>query len=165
MRVAVAYTQSRQQVREQSWGLSHWLGYILLLVLLLSMINGVMPQIEMAIFSGHVQIPTVVLKLLMIAIAVLGVLIKRKLGTPAPILLAWATLLTYLFFEVVFFTFFANYPLIYIVYSFESTLYFLLLLPLLYAFKETVDERQVATIITWLFMPLNHSQQSSSNSL
>jgi uncharacterized integral membrane protein len=154
MRVAVAYTQRRQQVREQSWGLGHWLGYILLLVLLLSMINGVMPQIEMAIFSGHVQIPTVVLKLLMIAIAVLGVLIKRKLGTPAPILLAWATLVTYLFFEAVFFTFFANYSLIYIVYSFESTLYFLLLLPLLYAFKETVDERQIATIITWLFVPL-----------
>lgn len=50
MRAAVAYIHSSQQARAQSWGLSHWLGYILLLVLLLSMINGLMPQAEIALF-------------------------------------------------------------------------------------------------------------------
>ena len=154
MRAAVAYTHSRPQARAQSWGLSHWLGYILLLVLLLSMIDGLMPQTEMAIFSGHVLIPTVVLKWLVIAIAGLGVLIKRKLGVPIPMLSAWVTLVTYLLFEAIFFTLSANYSLIYVAYSFESALYFLLLLPLLYTFKETVDERQIATLITWLFVPL-----------
>ena len=154
MRASVAYIHSSPQARAQSWGLSHWLGYILLLVLLLSMTDGLMPQAEIALFAGHVLIPTVVLKWLVIAIAVLGVLIKRKLGTSIPILLAWLTLVTYLLFEAIFFTLSANYSLIYVAYSFESTLYFLLLLPLLYTFKETVDERQIATLITWLFVPL-----------
>jgi hypothetical protein len=123
-------------------------------VLLLSVIDGLMPQAEMALFAGHVLIPAVVLKWLVIVIAVLGVLIKRKLGTSIPMLYAWATLVTYLLFEALFFTLTTNYSPQYIVYSFEATLYFLLLLPLLYSFKETLEERQISTVITWLFVPL-----------
>ena len=77
----------------------------------------------MALFSGHVLIPSVVLKWLVIAIAVLGVLIKRKLETSRQVLYAWVVLVTYLLFEAAFFTLAANYPLIYIAYSFEATLY------------------------------------------
>ena len=123
MRSAVAYTHSRPQTLVQRRRFRHWLGYILFLVLLLSMIDGLMPQAEMALFSGHVLIPSVVLKWLVIAIAVLGVLIKRKLETSRQVLYAWVVLVTYLLFEAAFFTLAANYPLIYIAYSFEATLY------------------------------------------
>ena len=154
MRSAVACISSRPQARAQGWRLSHWLGHILFPVLLLSMIDGLMPQAEMALFAGHVLIPAVVLKWLVIAIAALGVLIKRKLGTSIPMLYAWTTLVTYLLFEAIFFTLTTNYSLTYILYSFEATLYFLLLLPFLYPFKEAVEERQISTVITWLFVPL-----------
>lgn len=154
MRSAVAYTHSRPQTLVQRRRFRHWLGYILFLVLLLSMIDGLMPQAEMALFSGHVLIPSVVLKWLVIAIAVLGVLIKRKLETSRQVLYAWVVLVTYLLFEAAFFTLAANYPLIYIAYSFEATLYFLLLLPLLYAFKDVLEERQISAAIAWLFVPL-----------
>lgn len=154
MRSVVTYMSSRPQATAQRWRLSHWLGRILFVVLLLSMIDGLMPQAEMALFAGHVLIPTVVLKWLVIAIAVLGVLIKRKLGTFSQVLYAWAVLVIYLFFEAIFFTLTTSHSPQYIVYSFEATLYFLLLLPFMYAFKETVEERQVSSVIMWLFVPL-----------
>lgn len=50
MKSAVAFISSRPQARAQGWLLNHWLGRILFLVLLLSMINGMMPQAEMAFF-------------------------------------------------------------------------------------------------------------------
>jgi uncharacterized membrane protein len=78
MKSAVTFISSRPQARAQGWLLNHRLGCILFLVLLLSMINGMMPQAEMAFFSGHVLIPTVALKWLMIVIAAFGVLKKKK---------------------------------------------------------------------------------------
>ena len=154
MRSAVAYISSRPQAHTGDWRLSHWLGHILFLVLLLSMIDGLMPQAEMALFSGHVLIPTVVLKMLVIAIAALGVLIKPKLGWTKQVLYAWVALVTYLVFEALFFTLTTSYSSIYILYSFETTLYFLLILPFMFAFKETIDERRISTVIMWLYAPL-----------
>lgn len=154
MKSAVTFISSRPQARAQGWLLNHRLGCILFLVLLLSMINGMMPQAEMAFFSGHVLIPTVALKWLMIVIAAFGVLIKPRSATPISIILAWLILLIYLLFEAIIFTLTKNYSLVYIAYSYEATLYFLLLLPLLYAFKETVKERQIITLIMCLFLPL-----------
>ena len=154
MRSAVAYTHSRPQTLVQRRRFRHWLGYILFLVLLLSMIDGLMPQAEMALFAGHVLIPTVILKGIMIAIAALGMLIKPKFEVPRQVLYAWAALVGFLVFETFLFIATTNYSLLYIDYSFEATLYFLLLLPFMYAFKETVDERQVSRVIMWLFVPL-----------
>jgi len=154
MRSTVTYISNQPQARAQEWLLSHWLGRILILVLLLSMIDGMMPQVEMALFAGHVLIPTVALKWLIIAIAALGVLIKPRLATTIPMIFAWIALVTYLLFEAMNFTLTKNYSLVYVAYSFEATLYFLLLLPLLYAFKETVKEQQVSAVIMWLFVPL-----------
>ena len=151
---AVTYISGRQQTHAQEWRTGQWLGRILFLVLLLSMIDGLMPQAEMAIFSGRVLIPTVILKVLMIAIAALGMLFKPKLCTPGQILYAWAALVTYLLFEATFLILTTKYSLPYIAYSFEATVFFLLLLPFMYAFKETIDERQVSRVIMWLFVPL-----------
>ncbi len=154
MRSAVAHARSRPQASARGWRLSQWLGHLLFLVLLLSMIDGLMPQAEMALFSGHVLIPTVVLKALVIAVAALGVLIKPKLGTTRQVLYAWVALVTYLIVEALFFTLTTRYSSIYILYSFEATLYFLLILPFMFAFKETIDEGQISTVIMWLFAPL-----------
>jgi len=101
-----------------------------------------------------VLIPTVALKWLIIVIAAFGVLIKPRSATPISIILAWLILLIYLLFEAINFILTKNYSLVYIAYSYEATLYFLLLLPLLYAFKETVKERQIITLIMCLFLPL-----------
>lgn len=154
MSSAIAYRSGRLQTHAKEWRISQWLGRILFVVLLLSMIDGLMPQAEMALFAGHVLIPAVVLKWLVIAIAVLGMLIKRKIGTSSQVIYAWAALMIYLSFEGLFFTLTTNYSTQYIVYSFEATLYFLLLLPFMYAFKDTVDERRVSSVIMWLFVPL-----------
>lgn len=154
MNAAVTYVYSRPLGNSQVGRISHWLGNGLLILLLLSVVDGLMPQTEMAIFTGHVLIPAVVLKWLMIATAALAVLIKYKLGVPGHILRGWLPLVIYLLFEAIYFAITKNYSLAYIFYSFETTLYFLLLLPFLYSLKGSAGERRISTMIAWLFVPL-----------
>ncbi|MGE4530471.1 MAG: hypothetical protein AB7C98_04010 [Acidithiobacillus sp.] len=154
MRSSAAYTPNWSQILVQRERLRYWLGYAILILLLLSLIDGLMPQAEMALFSGHVLIPTVAVKWFMMAIMILGVFIRSKLVVPRKVLYAWTVLVFYLLFEAMFFALNKEYSLNYIVYSLEATLYFLLVLPLLYAFKDVLEESKITTMISWLFAPL-----------
>jgi hypothetical protein len=150
----VQSTLSASNTGSQRMYLTHALGVILLGIVLLSMINGLMPQAEMAIFAGHVPIPSVVLKFTMILIAGMGILISRKVNAPPKVIYAWMILVEYVLFEFLFFTISKGFSLEYIAYSIEATLYFLLLLPFFYTLKRTVDEGKIIKIILLLFFPL-----------
>lgn len=154
MRTAGVYIASDTKSVASVWSLRKMLGQLLFVTLLLSMINGLMPQAEMAVFAGHVLIPAVILKWVMILIAVVGVLIKAKSGATRHVIYAWVVLGAYLVIEAIFFTLTTSFSSIYILYSFEASLYFLLIVPFMFVFKESVNERHVFILIMWLFVPL-----------
>lgn len=102
MRTAGVYITSDMKSVASVWSLRRFLGHILFVALLLSMINGLMPQVEMFLFDGNLLIPTVVLKFVVILIAVLGVIIKSRLSLPKNLTYALEILVLYLVLETVF---------------------------------------------------------------
>lgn len=130
------------------------LGYFLLVIMTLTLIDGIIPQVEIAFFSGHILIPTVVLKYFYIGISLLGLASTTRSSTSEQLFMLWLITVAYLLMELLIFRISNGYSFIYIIYSFEATLYFLLLLPVTYVFRASVDEQRIIRLFMLLFVPL-----------
>ena len=75
------------------------LGWIVFILWFPLEIGSLMPLVEMAIFNGHVPVPTATLKFLLIPLLLVALVLRRSVRMPNDILFAWCALISYLVFD------------------------------------------------------------------
>lgn len=121
------------------------LGWIVFILWFPLEIGSLMPLVEMAIFNGHVPVPTATLKFLLIPLLLVALVLRRSVRMPNDILFAWCALISYLVFDAANLLIRNGLPLEYILFSYNASYIILILLPMFFAVRETISQ----TTVTW----------------
>ena len=109
----------------------------------------------MAILHGT-PLPNLAVKVVFLGIVVLGWLISpRSNGVPRRLRLAWAAFVTYVLIESAYFVFSMGYSLSFVFFSYNAYYFAILLLPMLFHFRQTLSESAVTRSLLLSFIPLS----------
>jgi len=108
-------------------------GYIFLLIFFLWIVDGTLPQIQIALFSGRILIPAIILKITLSFVICAALIVRslssRKLIWPGNINISFFLFICYL--AVHLFIFLEEYPLNYLLLSYNNYYYFIIIFPLI----------------------------------
>lgn len=134
--------------------MKRFLSYLFVLVFFLLLVEGVLPQAQMLLFSGNIPVKSVVLKLLLLALVAAffllhilrssNVVCVRRLAIPYLVFLAYLVLHFTLLRE--------EYPADYLLQSYNTYYFFLLLLP--FAPFLSVEARTFSRLLMLISAPL-----------
>lgn len=112
--------------------MKRYLGYIAVALFFFLFIDGLLPQVQMQLFSGSVPLKNVMVKMVM-AVCLAGALLLHafragKVLALKPIMFPYAAFLLYLTVHLILFR--NDFPLDYLLFSYNSYYFFVIMLPL-----------------------------------
>jgi hypothetical protein len=134
--------------------LKRWFGYFALILWLLLTVSGISPQLQIALFSGRVPLPSEAFKFALLGILLIAFFVFREQLAPVRLLYLWWAFVTYLLLHALYLLIFQQYSLYYVVYSYNPYYFFTFTLPLLFALRGAVTERFLLVCLMVLFLPL-----------
>lgn len=142
------------------------LGYIFVLIFFLLIVEGALPQVQMALLSGNIIIKSIILKVILVLSVLIGLLLHVfRLGTviwPRSITIPYILFLMYL--VVHFLLLREDYPLDYLLQSYNTYYFFMLLFPLAaYVPVKTGTFSRVLTAISIPLLILGFAQYFSNS--
>lgn len=135
------------------------LASIIFVLVLLSMITGALPQLQIFLLKGKIVIPSIAVKLFIVLVLYLSILstcrlsiIKTKIRTSF-LILSCVLFLFYLIFEM--FNF-GNRELSisYMFYSYNAYYFFILVIPLVFLLENSISHETISKYITIIAIPL-----------
>lgn len=129
--------------------LKNYYGHILIIIFFLFLVDGVLPQLQMALFSGRILFPNILVKgvliLLLAACLFLHVYRTGKVKWPRRIKTEYFIFLTYLVGH--FLLLLGEYPLDYLLFTYNAYYFFILILP--FTIYAPIDPK---TFLRWLII-------------
>jgi len=106
-------------------------GHLLIILFFLFLVDGVLPQLQIALFSGRILIPNIIVKALLISLLAaflfLHAYVTGRVKWPRRIKTVYFIFLAYLVIH--FFVMVREYPLDYLLFTYNAYYFFLLILP------------------------------------
>lgn len=140
LRVSIATSQS-ELAKQKIFGIT------ILVLWLVSYVNGLLPQVEIYLLNGNVSFKSGYLKLIIIIALLFMIILAKKSTVNRRLFVLWAILIAYLSLDSIFIQWFKGYGLYYLVFSAQASYYGFLVLPLFWALKGSVPQRRVLQIL------------------
>lgn len=128
------------------------IGCIVLWLLLLT--DGVLPQIQMYLFGGRLVVPSVILKVLLLVSLAAAVPLNPAARIPRGIFWAWLAFASYLALIAIIFQYRFDYSLGDVLTTYSGYYYFILIAPLFFYLESAVSEKRMVRWLLVVLVPL-----------
>lgn len=131
-------------------------GYSLFILWVFLIVDGIFPQLQMALFGEHVIIPSIALKFMLLLLLFIAAitLMKQQATVPRGLFLLWWTFSIYLLIDALIFSVRFSYPLDYLLFSYNAYYFFLLILPLIFFANDLLSEKIIVFYLMSVYLPL-----------
>jgi len=121
-------------------------------IAVLALLDGVIPQLEMAVTGGNVPVSTAVLKLMLIGVLVLAITKKKTLTQISSLTVIWIATTFYLLVDSLYLSYGLHVTFSDIAIGFNSYYAYLLICPLAMFVRSTLGERKVIEFLLIVFL-------------
>jgi hypothetical protein len=128
------------------------LAFLAATLLLLSLVEGVIPQLQMFLLGGHILISSFLIKIALLAILVLGSFLHPTLKLVGLPMYTWLLCVGFLIVEVAYLTLACNISFGDVLQSYNAYYLLILIGPLLLAFQGAVSERTIIRCLVFLLL-------------
>jgi hypothetical protein len=133
------------------------LSFVIFILLIVHTVDAMLLQAEMAVL-GSTPLPNLVVKSTLILLLIFGGLTRvfagRTHSVPRGIFRLWLGFIFFLMIETLILVLRFGYPADYVLFSYNSYYYAILLLPLFFYFRQTLAESSVTKTLLVFFVPL-----------
>lgn len=123
--------------------------------ILLAMIPGILPQLQMAIFHDRVIIPQAITKVILVLSLILLMFFTGFKLNDYKIILVWILFFVYLCIHSLIISDTTRFPISSLLFSYNAYYFYLLIIPIYFFVEKTISEKKNIILLMWLFIPLS----------
>src|SRR5215213_1488009 len=121
-----------------------WFSYAALILWFMIVVDNFFPQVQIALFGGHILVPPLALKAALLVVAVFAMLLSTRGGRvalPRSVIVLCFIFILYLLVTGLIVANRFDYPVPYIFFSYNAYYFPLIVLPLMFFLKGTLPEK------------------------